>query len=192
MNYLVHLQLSDPQPLCRIGNLMGDFVKGRLQPEDWPPLVLKGLRQHRALDRLSQDHPAVQASKRKLDERFGLLKPILIDIFYDHLLAKNWPAWIGGDLESFAAETYRQLTEHQSLLVPGFHTVTKRMIEHNWLVSYRDPKVIHLVLKRIGQRLSRPNLLAEGHYELERCGREMEKDCRLFLAAAQRMLASPQ
>ena len=46
---LVHLYLSDPDPLCRIGNLMGDFVKGQLCEGDWHPQILRGLRQHRAV-----------------------------------------------------------------------------------------------------------------------------------------------
>jgi acyl carrier protein phosphodiesterase len=184
MNYLVHLHLSDPAPLCRLGNLMGDFVKGRLESHRWHPEVLTGLRQHRALDRYAHDQPAVLTSKARIADRFGLLKPILIDIFYDHFLAKNWALWAEGSLEDFAADAYRLLRTHDELLVETFRPVARRMAEKNWLVAYRDPEIIALVLERISRRLKRKNLLAEGNQELERCGAGLEADCYDFLQAA--------
>lgn len=189
MNYLVHLYLSDPQPLCRLGNLMGDFVKGRLVEDDWHPELLRGLRQHRAIDRLSHDHPAVRSSKACLDDRFGILKPVMIDIFYDHFLAKNWDAWGRGTLEGFAEDVYRLLEQHRSQLPEHFRPVARRMAEHDWLSSYRDPAVIRLVLERVGMRLSRRNQLAEGFAELECCGTQLERDCQAFLLDAANSLA---
>jgi len=189
MNYLVHLHLSDPDPLCRVGNLMGDFVKGRLEHHDFPPMLLRGLRQHRAVDRLSHDHPAVRASKACLADRFGILKPVLVDIFYDHLLARNWGDWGSGRLEGFVAEAYQLLESHWGLLVPEFRLVARRMIDHDWLTSYRDPAVIELVLQRMSGRLRRQNRLAEGYGELARCRTEMERHCLCFLEAARNLPA---
>jgi len=184
MNYLFHLHLSDPEPLCRIGNLMGDFVKGRLEEQHWHPQIFRGLRQHRALDRFAHDHPAILTSKNRISKRFGLLKPVLIDIFYDHFLAKNWEQWAGGNLEDYSAEIYRLLREYDDQLVHSFRPVARRMAETDWLSSYCDPKVIAQVLERIGQRLKRDNLLAEGVAELDRCGTGLEVDCLDFLQAA--------
>jgi len=184
MNYLVHLYLSDPDPLCRIGNLMGDFVKGQLCEGDWHPQILRGLRQHRAVDRFSHDHPAVRASKQRIDDRFGVLKPVLVDVFYDHLLASSWEAWGGESLDAYAAEVYRLLDTHEEGLVPAFRNVARRMREHDWLVSYREPQTIRLVLERIGARLSRRNRLAEGFGELARNRAALLLDCHRFLDSA--------
>lgn len=186
MNYLFHSYLSNPAPLCRIGNLMGDFVKGRLDEEHWHPQILAGLRQHRALDRYAHDHPRVLASKARLDQRFGILKPVLVDIFYDHFLAKNWESWTAGSLEEFSQEIYRLLRRHNDLLVPAFRPVARRMTDSDWLTSYRDPPTIRLVLERISRRLKRDNPLAEGYAELQRCGHALERDCYDFLQQAGR------
>jgi acyl carrier protein phosphodiesterase len=185
MNYLVHLYLSDPAPLCRLGNLMGDFVKGPLGGLTLPDELLRGLRQHRAVDRLALDHPAVRASKARLDDCFGHLKPILVDIFYDHLLAKNWSTWGLGTLAAYAAQAYHLFKTHERLLPDTFRPIVKRMIEHDWLSAYQHPATIKMVLERMTTRLSRPNLLAQGYGQLVRCGRAMETDCRAFLQAAQ-------
>jgi len=165
---------------------MGDFVKGRLDERHWHPQVLAGLKQHRLIDRFAHDHPAVLESKTRLDDRFGILKPVLIDIFYDHFLAKNWTKWVGGNLEDYAAGVYRLLEKHDDLLVDSFRPVARRMTETDWLTSYRDPEVVSQVLERIGRRLTRTNRLAEGSRELRRCGKALEADCRSFLLAARR------
>lgn len=190
MNYLVHLYLSDPDPLCRLGNLMGDFVKGRLARYDYPQKLMRGLRQHRAVDTLAMGHPAVRRSKARLDDRFGHTKAIVIDIFYDHLLSKNWEAWAHGTLGDFAAQGYAALRRHRDLLPAAFRPLARRLIRHDLLAAYREPETIKFVLKRIAQRLSRPNHLAAGHRELIHCAGAMEADCREFLTDAGKMLAN--
>ncbi|TYO98710.1 acyl carrier protein phosphodiesterase [Geothermobacter ehrlichii] len=181
MNYLVHLYLSDPDPEVRLGNLLGDWVKGRLVAADWPAGVLRGLRQHRAVDRHSVTSPAVRASKARIDDRFGILKPILVDIFYDHLLAANWDDYHHQPLEQFAADNYLLFERYRELLPESFRPVARRMAEHNWLVSYRDVETVSIILKRLSQRLPRPNLLHEGAAELTRAHRELKNDLDLFL-----------
>jgi len=189
MNYLVHLYLSDADPFCRLGNLMGDFVKGRLTQHDYPEKIMLGLRQHRAIDSLAMQHAAVRRSKARLDDRFGHTKAILIDIFYDHLLSINWETWAHGTLSSFAADSYRLLKRHRDLLPEAFRPVARRLIRYDWLTAYREPKTIKFVLERMATRLSRPNLLAQGHVELVRCTEAMAVDCHEFLVDARNMLA---
>lgn len=175
--------------MCRLGNLMGDFVKGRLEKADFPADLLRGLRQHRAVDRLAMDHPAVRRSKGRLDDRFGHIKGILIDIFYDHLLSKNWSRWGVGHLADFAAGAYDLLQRHEDLLTETFRPVARRMVRHDWLTAYRDPENIKTVLNHVAARLQRPNLLAQGHGELARCGEAMSADCLAFLHDARARLA---
>lgn len=190
MNYLVHLYLSDPRPLCRLGNLMGDFVKGPLDRQAFPADLLVGLRQHRMVDSLALGHPAVRRSKALLDNRFGHTKGILVDIFYDHFLAKNWQCWASGTLAAFARQAYHLFGRYHALLPDAFRTVSKRMASRDWLTAYRDPEVVTLVLKKMASRLNRKTALAEGGAELARCGRAMESDCRLFLEDAKTALCT--
>ena len=189
MNYLVHLYLSDPDPLCRLGNMMGDFVKGRLPRDGYPDRLLFGLRQHRAVDRIAHDHPAVRRSKARLDDGFGHTKSILIDIFYDHCLARHWDRLGRGELSDFTQAAYALLRDHDRYLTDDFRVVARRMVENDWLNRYRDPKIIRLTLKKIGDRLKRPNRLAEGYIELDRCGDDLALDCGDFLTSARELLS---
>jgi acyl carrier protein phosphodiesterase len=184
LNYLVHLFLADNTPPCLLGNMMGDFVKGHLD-ETFPAAIRRGIEMHRQVDAFAHDNPLYRRSKNRLDESYGYFRGVLIDIFYDHFLARNWHRYHPLPLEDFAAGIYRLLEEHFELLPPGLQQVTPRMIEYNWLVSYREVETIERVLERISARLRRPNPIGLGIAELHRNYAGLEADCDLFLAAAQ-------
>lgn len=183
MNYLVHLFLSDPTPECLLGNLMGDFVKGRLD-DTFPPEIRRGIAQHRTVDSFAQRSLAFRQSKSRLDERYRHGKGILVDIFYDHFMARNWRRHADIPLNAFARHVYRLLEAHVELLPPGLQAVAPRMIAHNWLESYREEKVIGRVLERISARLRRPTLIGEGLAELEKNYAGLERDFEAFLPEA--------
>ena len=187
MNYLVHLYLSDPTPECRLGNLMGDFIKGRLE-NGWDAEILRGIKQHRRVDAFAHQSSVFRRSKARIHDRFGHCKGILVDVFYDHFLARNWSHYSATSLEAFARDIYRLLEKNRDILPPGLQRVAPRMIAHNWLVSYREIQTINGVLERISERLSRPNPIALGIDELHRNYADLESDCGLFLAEAKEFL----
>jgi acyl carrier protein phosphodiesterase len=183
LNYLVHLFLAEDTSSDLLGNLMGDFVKGRLD-DTYPADIRRGIELHRRIDAFAHDNMRYRHSKSRLDESYGYYRGILIDIFYDHFLARNWHRYHPLPLENFAARIYRLLKDHFEILPPGLQQVAPRMIEHNWLVSYREADTIGRVLERISTRLRRPNPLARGIVELHRHYAGLEVDCDLFLAEA--------
>lgn len=183
MNYLVHLHLSDPTPGCLLGNLMGDFVKGRL-PEDYPPQIRFGLAMHRRVDTFANSSPAFLRSKSRLDPRYHYFRAIMVDVFYDHFMARYWEEFASEPLEVFARRIYRFLDEHFADLPPGLQAVAPRMISHNWLVSYRQQATIGRVLERLSKRLTRANPLGEGLAQLEQSYPLLKEDFREFLEEA--------
>lgn len=187
MNFLVHLYLSDPTDDCRLGNLMGDYVKGRI-PDLYSAEVQRGLRQHRRIDALAQTCLPCRQSRGRIDPRFGHFRSILVDIFYDHLLAGAWDHYHPQPLEAFAEEVYALLRRHQQQLPPGLKALAPRMIRNNWLLSYREPQTIGLVLERVSQRFRRPTPLAQALPELLRERQGLAADCAEFLSAAQACL----
>lgn len=187
MNFLVHLFLSDPSDDCRLGNLMGDYVKGRIN-DLYSPGVQRGLWQHRRIDAFAQTCLPCRRSRGRIDPRFGHFRSILIDIFYDHLLASAWDLYTAQPLDTFADEIYTLLSRNQQRLPPGLKELAPRMIRNNWLLSYRDPQTIGLVLERVSQRFRRPTPLAEALPELLREREGLAADCAEFLGAAKECL----
>ncbi len=191
MNYLVHLYLAEETQESLLGAVIGDFVKGPLT-DDIPEGIRRGIRRHRQTDHFTSVSENFIRSKRRLDERFGICKPILVDVFYDHFMARNWSAYSPLPLERFAEGIYRLLRHNEADLPPSFRPVAQRMMARNWLVSYREPETIGLVLQRISQRIRRPNPIAEGLSELERHYDALEDDFRRFLPEARAFLDSEE
>ena len=183
MNYLVHLYLSDAEPGCLVGTLMGDFVKGQIDHRI-PKAFRKGLWLHRQVDVFAHGNPHFLQSKRRIDDSFRYFKPVLVDIFYDHFLARDWSLYSPVPLEKFASDIYRLLEKNFSILPAGLQEVAPRMIRHNWLVSYSEEDIIERVFERLARRLSRPNPLANGGDELRRNYEGLRGDFQEFLTEA--------
>ncbi|BCR05859.1 ACP phosphodiesterase [Desulfuromonas versatilis] len=188
MNYLLHLYLADPTPESLLGNLMGDFVKGRLD-ESISPELRQGITLHRRVDSFAHDHDLVRRSKNRISPRYGHYRSIMVDIFYDHFLARNWQRYAPMPLESFAAGVYRLLQEREAQLPTGLRRIAPRMIAHNWLVSYRDVQVIGRVLAGVSGRLRRANPLAEGLGELTRNYDVLQEDFETFVTDLEAFVA---
>lgn len=188
MNYLVHLYLSDLEPEIRLGNLAGDFVKGRLEEMNINPGLMRGLRQHRAVDSFSHTSQAVRSSKQRLRPEYRLYKPIMVDIFYDHLLAAHWSEFHPQPLAEFAAEVYRLFEVFADILPQEFRPVARRMASRDWLSSYAQKDVVSLVLERIGTRIRGGEIMGEGLYDLDKHYCELFEDCRRFLRDARSWL----
>lgn len=181
MNYLVHLYLAGNSPELRLGGLMGDFVKGPI-PVDYPEEVRQGIHLHRRIDSFSSTNIHTRNSRNTLNPKFGHGRGVVVDIFYDHFLAVHWNEFHPTRLEAYAQDIYAFLQSHFDALPPGLQTIVPRMIEYDWLTSYRDEKVVGKALHRIAQRLSRPLPLEEATHDLSQMKAVFRNDFRAFIA----------
>lgn len=191
MNYLVHLYLAGDQPGHLLGALMGDFVKGPL-PEYYQGSLREGLILHRKLDTYCIDQADCRRSRQRIDPAFGHLRAVMVDIFYDHLLARHWQRHHPLPLAKYAAHIYRLLEKNSERMPTSMRPVMERMIAMDWLSSYAELATVETVLQRISKRLSRPNRLGEGLPELTDNYLALASDCRNFLDAASREIRIPQ
>jgi acyl carrier protein phosphodiesterase len=138
MNYLAHAYFSFRQPEWLVGNLISDFVKGRLQ-YDFPPGIQQGIRLHRAIDAFTDDHAATKRAKEVFRPHYRLYAGAFIDVVYDHFLA-NDPSHFASpdDLKEFAQFAYDTLQEHYDALPERYQQMFYRMREQNWLYNYRE------------------------------------------------------
>ncbi|MEZ4765004.1 MAG: ACP phosphodiesterase [Calditrichia bacterium] len=184
MNYLAHLFLADDTAESRIGNMLGDFVTPETELQ-FSPEIRKGIALHRAVDKFTDSHPVFLRSKSRISDDFRLLKGIMIDIFYDHFLAKNWENYADQPLELFAEEVYRQFSNHFEMLPPRMQHMMPVMIRGNWLVTYREIRGIAWVLKGMSGRISRPEYFTSRDTLTHRkiC-RVRNRFCGIFCGAA--------
>lgn len=71
---------------------------------------------HRAIDFFTDNHPAVKQEVRILRERFGRYAPILLDIYFDYLLASRFEEFSPMPLKRFARRFYFNLLRSRRYL----------------------------------------------------------------------------
>jgi acyl carrier protein phosphodiesterase len=106
MNFLAHLYLSGNNDKIMVGNFMGDFVKGRSALEQFEPEIIRGIELHRAIDEFTDSHAVVSASKDRLRPKYRHYSGVIVDVFYDHFLARNWSDYHDELLPDFADRAY--------------------------------------------------------------------------------------
>lgn len=178
MNFLAHLALSGGDPEILVGNLMGDFVKGRLAGR-YSGRLLTGLELHRKIDTFAEHHPCFIRSKHRLDSSYGHFRGVMIDLFYDHFLAAEWRSWYEVPLPAFIHAAEASARQFPELLPPRLQQLLPAIFGE-WLPVYAERAGIELVLERMARRVGRPNPLAAGSVGLQRHYRELGEDFRSF------------
>ena len=151
MNYLAHIYLSGDDEMIRIGNFMADHIKGSSY-RDYPVEVQKGILLHRRIDWFTDQNKIVRKSKRRLHDRYGLYRGVVIDIFYDHMLAAQWSQYSNELLKDYARLFYASLEENIELLPEQARLLSGYMIKNDWLTSYARPEGIRRVLDGMNRR----------------------------------------
>ena len=155
MNFLAHLVLAGSSPAWRVGCLLPDLVRGPLG-RDLDPAVARGVERHRRVDRRTDSHPATARSVARLQPSHGRLSGILVDVFFDHFLASDWPAYCSQTLDGFTRAVYDDLRTHATTLAPpGVEPIFQRMARQDWLGSYATLDGIELTLWRMSQHMTR-------------------------------------
>ncbi|MEH2230408.1 MAG: ACP phosphodiesterase [Nostoc sp.] len=165
MNYLAHLFLSQYTTGFLIGGLLGDFVKGNVE-HIYTGDIKKGIYLHRKIDVYTDTHNIFCSSKRLISPKRRRFAGILIDLFYDHFLAKNWSEYSNIELFHFSQHVYNVLQSNQDLLPESLKLILPSMISQDWLTSYREVAAVENALKRISARVKRENDIKSGIEDL--------------------------
>ncbi|WP_342247128.1 acyl carrier protein phosphodiesterase [Pseudomonas sp. OTU5201] len=178
MNYLAHLHLGGSQPAQLLGSLYGDFVKGPLAGR-WPADIEAAIRLHRRIDAFTDSHPLITQAKLRFPSERRRFAGILLDVFFDHCLARDWSLYAAEPLDAFTRHVYQVLvTEPQ--LPDRLALIAPRMAAQDWLGSYREFETLELVITGMSRRLSRPEALEGAMAELEALYRPLSDDFRQF------------
>lgn len=165
MNYLAHLYIAEDSDESLLGNLLGDFVKGRLENQ-YSPEIIKGIKTHRKVDSYTDAHPKFLECKNLLKPERRRFAGIIIDMGFDHFLAKHWSQYSDIELSEFTNRVYSLLLKHENILPQKLRERMPYMIQDDWLGSYKDVDTIGLALnaisKRLGNRFERARIIKGG------------------------------
>ncbi len=188
MNFLAHIYLSGTDDGVKIGNFMADSIRGR-QYENYPIQLRKGIILHRAIDSFTDNHPIYRQSKHRLHEKYGHYSGVIMDIVYDHFLAKNWATYSNELLEDYAQNFYVLLQERFDELTEKTQKILPYMIGRNWLVSYATLEGLEMILFQMDHRTKNRVAMQEAIVEVKTYYTEFEEEFTLFFAELQQFCA---
>ena len=167
MNFLAHFFLSHQTPELVVGSYLGDFVKGK-RYQDYEKAIGQGMLLHREIDRYTDAHPSFLQSKHRLSEQHGHYAGVIVDIFYDHLLAVHWATYSNVPLPRFAQHIYTVLQQHIILMPTSAQRVLGYMKAHDWLSNYAYREGITRTLLGMQQRARFPNQMSLATHDLQK------------------------
>lgn len=180
MNFLAHIFLSGGHDKIMVGNFIGDFVKGKSAMEKFETEIIRGIELHRAIDEFTDKHPIVSESKNRLRPKYRHYSGVIVDVFYDHFLAKNWKDYHPVPLPDFAAQAYNTLRSFDKILPEDVKYMLPYMVKGNWLLNYSKIEGIHQALSGMSRRTKFQSKMEEASEELYLHFDEFQKEFNQF------------
>lgn len=156
MNFLAHLYLSGDDVDIRLGNFIGDHVKGRYLSR-YSDGVQRGIFLHRAIDYFTDNHPCTYDIKQHFREGYGKYSGVVIDIFYDHFLAHYWESFSPYPLKNFTRKFYYQMVQRYRELPRTARNILPFIIQSNRLYTYHSIEGIRRTMEIMSLTTSLPN-----------------------------------
>lgn len=179
MNFLAHIYLSGDNDLIKIGNFMADGIRGK-HFETFPMEIQKGIILHRAIDTFTDAHPVFRESTKKLHSRYHHYAGVIVDVFYDHFLAKNWSIYSNENLEEYIQFFYKSLEDNTPILTERTIGIMPYMFQQNWLSSYQTIEGINTILTQMDSRTKNKSKMRFATDELKEFYTEFEQDFTAF------------
>jgi acyl carrier protein phosphodiesterase len=178
MNYLAHLRLAGTSDDDRLGQFLGDFVKGSLNShrDRYRPAILRGIQAHRAIDTFTDQHPLHRQSRQRLSPEYRRLSSVIIDISYDHFLSQHWHRYSSEPLPMFIDRAYQILLTHYAILPDRLQRVLPTLIQQDWLSTYSTVAGLGLTFQRVSRRLKYDLPLQAAHYAVLQAYDALEQD----------------
>ncbi len=179
MNYLAHIYLSGDNDLMKIGNFMADGIHGK-HFDNFPTDIQKGIILHRAIDTFTDAHPIFRQSTKRLHTNYHHYSGIIVDIFYDHFLAKNWSHYSEESLKIYTERFYQSLRDNYEFLNEKTQKMIPYLIHQNWLMSYQTIEGIELILEKMDNRMKQNSIMQLSITELRTHYTEFEQEFTSF------------
>lgn len=166
MNFLAHIYLSFGDREITLGNFIADSIQGN-KYRHLPPKVQKGILLHRQIDTYTDAHKIHKRSSKRLHKNHGHYSRVIVDIFYDHFLAKNWKNYSDVSLKVYTENFYSLVTDEFEILPEGVQRMMPYMIADNWLLNYAKIQGIGRVLNGMNRRTGNKSKMQFAVVDLE-------------------------
>jgi len=149
-----------------LGSLIADFLRGAIDPA-MARGVRIGVALHRSVDVYTDAHPEVVAARARFEPPYRRYAGILLDMWFDHLLARGWERYGNGPLHAFSQHVQDLLQRRSGEVPQRMHAFVRYLVAHDLPERYRERAAMDAALRGLSTRLSRANPLAESLPVLE-------------------------
>lgn len=156
MNFLAHQYLSGESEKVKIGNFIGDYIKGK-KYQNYHPEVQKGILLHRNIDHFTDRHPSFLQSSSRLKKGYHRYSGVVVDVMYDHFLAKKWSKYHTQDISKFVTITHEILVRNYLILPHKVKLFLPFIIQSRRLESYSTVEGLRAALEIMSRRTSLPD-----------------------------------
>jgi acyl carrier protein phosphodiesterase len=160
MNYLGHIFFSNDNHELMYANLYGDFVKGS-RFSHYNEVIQNGILLHRQIDFYLDQHLAVKQLLHTLYGDLPKVAGIAVDLYFDHLLAKNWTAYHTQPSEEFLQLFYEYEPSCWNEYSDSFKQFSAAMRKYKWLNHYSEFEGLTKMCRGVSQQLSFVNKLTD-------------------------------
>lgn len=187
MNYLAHLFLSCHDDDLVIGNFIADTIRNK-EVAKLPLAIRQGVMLHRKIDSFTDSHPIVRQGTARLHPHHHKYSPVVIDVFFDNLLAHNWGKYSVESLPDFAKRMYQLLTERQLDLPLKMQKYVPNMIANDWLQKYGTMDGLQYTFERLDKRTKFPSNFKNAVSHLQADFDDFNDEFNLFFPDVQEMV----
>ena len=179
MNFLAHIYLSFDDDEITVGNFIADSIRSK-NYKHLPIKIQKGILLHRAIDSYTDSHAIPKRSSKRLHKNYGHYSMVIVDIFYDHFLAKNWSVYSDVPLDVYVERFYDLLEASYEFLPENIRRMMPYMISDNWLLNYANLEGISRVLNGMNRRTKNKSKMNFAIFDLESHYEEFESEFTAF------------
>ena len=193
MNFLAHALLSPDDDEIRAGNVCADLIKGRVDGAATPG-IMTGIALHRAIDRFADRHCAFRAGMSHVAPPRRRYARVIVDVFFDHCLARSWARYSTVSLDSFVEHVCARMARQVDIIPVRDRARLERMLENRWLGMYATRAGLDRAFAGLARRARFGHRLGEAAADLDRHYPAIETSFHVLMPAlrehADQVLAS--
>jgi len=179
LNHLAHLFLSQSNVDLMVGNFVADHVKGKSY-QNFSEGIQKGIQMHRFIDSYTDSHPEVMKGKQRLYAKYSKYAAVIIDMYYDHILAKNWSVYSPINLASFANSCYKILNSRLDQMPERSQMVLHYMEKQDWLNAYASMEGMNKAFRGLASRAKFDSKMETAMEDLESQMESFQSEFEVF------------
>lgn len=167
MNFLAHLVLGKKDSESLAGSVLGDFVRGATKGR-FPERLEKSILLHRAIDDFTDDNVYWKKSRARLSEERRRYAGVIVDVFYDHILIKNWKEFSGQsrELDDFISSSYRAILKSKNHIEEGGRRALEIMVKNDWFTRYQSREGMKITFQELAYRTRNSEIMKGSEEEL--------------------------